>query len=114
MLESIFFAVLKISMESGVIGLLILLLRTIIRHKLPKAFLMCLWAVMFLRLAVPLEIPSPTSIYNLFPTPSALKPETPLASHLLSKKIRRRLALLPCSWKAFWLLFGFPSPQRSF
>ncbi len=65
MLETVFSSIVKISLEGGVIGVLILLLRAVIRHRLPKAFFMCLWAVMFIRLAIPFEIPSPTSVYNI-------------------------------------------------
>lgn len=68
-------------MEGGVIGLLILLIRAVVRHRLPKAFMMCLWAVMFLRLAIPFEISSPTSIYNLFQNEISIQTTSENTSH---------------------------------
>lgn len=91
MLESLFSTVFKVSIEGGIIGLLILLIRAVVRHRPPKAFLMCLWAVMFIRLAMPFEISSPTSIYNLFQGEISIHPSSVHTSSLQTNSPNTRI-----------------------
>lgn len=59
---------LQMSLAASVMILLILLIRTLAIHRLPKRFFLLLWVVVLLRLLVPFSLPSPTSIYSLLPT----------------------------------------------
>ena len=56
------------SLAASVMILVILLIRTLAIHRLPKRFFLLLWVVVLLRLLVPFSLPSPTSIYSLLPT----------------------------------------------
>lgn len=59
---------LQMSLAASVMILVILLIRTLAIHRLPKRFFLLLWVVVLLRLLVPFSLPSPTSIYSLLPT----------------------------------------------
>lgn len=59
---------LQMSLTASVMILVILLIRTLAIHRLPKRFFLLLWVVVLLRLLVPFSLPSPTSIYSLLPT----------------------------------------------
>lgn len=95
MLVPLFFMILRNSLKGGITCLFILLIRAIFRRKLPKAFLMCLWTVMFIRLVLPFEIPSPTSIYNLFSNQTAVPYSTVTSSNV--EAIDRDSSLSPTS-----------------
>ena len=59
---------LQMSLAASVMILVILLIRTLAIHRLPKRFFLLLWVVVLLRLLVPFSLLSPTSIYSLLPT----------------------------------------------
>lgn len=52
------------SLIASVMALAILLVRTVFRRSLPKKALFVLWMLVLIKLAVPFQLPSPTSVYN--------------------------------------------------
>lgn len=66
-MESMFAAVLRMSLEASVAILVVLAVRLVLRRKLPAVCFCLLWAVVLVRLVLPVSLPSPTSIFNLVP-----------------------------------------------
>ena len=85
-LTSLFLALLKISLTAGITAGVILLVRPLAAKKLPRRVICALWAIVLLRLVLPVSLPSPTSIY----TPTAYTPQRPI-----SAEIRRPAASVP-------------------
>ena len=67
MLNNIFTTILDMSFSAGIIAIVVIVLRLIIKNRIPKTFILILWAIVFIKLALPLAIPSPTSIFNTLP-----------------------------------------------
>jgi beta-lactamase regulating signal transducer with metallopeptidase domain len=57
-------SLMEASVTAGVLILTVTALRALLMHRLPKGALLALWAVVLLRLLVPVELPSPTSVYS--------------------------------------------------
>ena len=62
----------EMSLTGSVLILVILTLRALTLHRLPKATFLALWGVAAVRLLVPYTLPSPFSVYSL-----ALRPHAP-------------------------------------
>ncbi len=62
----------EMSLTGSVLILVILTLRALTLHRLPKATFLALWGVAAVRLLVPYTLPSPFSVYSL-----ALRPHGP-------------------------------------
>jgi beta-lactamase regulating signal transducer with metallopeptidase domain len=74
------------SMTASVAAVLVLLFRWIFGRKLPKRFHYALWAIVLVRLLIPVSLPSMFSIFNAIPTPDALvtkseRPQDQLKEH---------------------------------
>ena len=72
-------SLLQRSVAGGVLILVIVLLRGLLGRRLPRRTFTALWLAASLRLLLPLPLPSPLSVYNLFSAPrqSAPAPVTP-------------------------------------
>ena len=66
---------LELSLSGAVMILVIGLLRTILQHRVRREVWLALWAIVVLRLLVPVTVASPLSVYNLV----VFSPETPAA-----------------------------------
>lgn len=60
-------SLLSMSLSGGVLAALIALLRGALGKRLPRRTFLVLWGVALARLLLPLELPSPTSVYNVAP-----------------------------------------------
>ncbi len=58
---------LQMSFQGTVLILVILILRFLLMHKLPKKTFLLLWAVVLFRLLIPVSVPSALSVYSLLP-----------------------------------------------
>lgn len=56
---------LRMSVSGGILILVVIVLRAMALHRLPKGTFLALWAVAALRLLVPFSLPSPLSVYTL-------------------------------------------------
>ncbi|MCL2404852.1 MAG: M56 family metallopeptidase [Defluviitaleaceae bacterium] len=56
---------LEMSLAGALLVLVIILVRALVMHKLPKTTLLILWAIVLVRLLVPFSIPSQISVFNL-------------------------------------------------
>lgn len=63
-LFSVFLFLVKSSLTAGIITAVLLIIRLLIRKKLPRKISYALWGLVLLRLAVPISLPSPTSIFT--------------------------------------------------
>lgn len=74
MLEQLFTAVIEISLAASFIVLVIVGIRALLQNKLPKLFSYALWAIVLIRLLVPVTPASSFSLFNLLPanTPAAI------------------------------------------
>lgn len=63
--ESILRCVLEMSITATVLACIVIGLRIITKHLLPRSFMFALWIVVIAKLLIPLSIPSPTSLYNI-------------------------------------------------
>jgi beta-lactamase regulating signal transducer with metallopeptidase domain len=70
MLSNIFIGILNMSISAGIIAVVVILLRAVLKNKMNKTLILLFWAVVFIKLALPLELPSPTSVFNVFPSKS--------------------------------------------
>lgn len=64
MLETAFTTMLHMSFLASVIAGVVLILRLLLKRRLPNTVFLCLWALVFLKLLLPFDIPSPTSLFN--------------------------------------------------
>ena len=67
MLNSIFSAVINITISASIIAMVVIILRFLIKSRIPKTLVLLLWAIVIIKFAVPFDLPSPTSIYNTTP-----------------------------------------------
>nr|WP_308742973.1 M56 family metallopeptidase [uncultured Anaerocolumna sp.] len=58
-------SLLKMSFSTGIIILVIVVIRRLLLHKLPKMTFLILWGVVLCRLLIPLSIPSKFSIFTI-------------------------------------------------
>ncbi len=75
-------SLLQMSFYGAILILVIIFIRTLMIHKLPKRFFLLLWSIALLRLLVPFEIPSAFSVYSFLPveqTPPIVAAQTPLS-----------------------------------
>ena|GEM_PF-1854284 len=56
---------LEMSLAGALLIVVTILIRALVMHKLPKKTFLVLWAIVLIRLLVPVQVPSPTSIFNL-------------------------------------------------
>lgn len=87
---------LQMSLAASVMILVILLIRALAIHRLPKRFFLLLWVVALLRLLVPFSLPSPTSIYSLLPT-------KPLPAPDIEQELSVPSAPSSSAWESFEL-----------
>lgn len=66
MIKSAFYFFLNLTFMGSVTAAAVLLLRLIFKNSIKKSVFVILWLVVLFRFAVPMSIPSPTSVYNLF------------------------------------------------
>ena len=66
MLKNLFYFFLNLTFMGSVTAAAVLLLRLIFNKSINKSVFVILWIVVLFRLAIPLSIPSPTSVFNLF------------------------------------------------
>ena len=66
-MSDFFMRLISLSAMSGVILAGILLIRAALGKRVNAAARSCIWAVLILRLLLPIDIPSGTSIYNAAP-----------------------------------------------
>ncbi len=100
---------LRMSVTGGVLVAVIALLRAVLAEKLPKKTFLALWAVAVVRLVLPVEIPSPASVYNAAPRlgfgpAPALTGTVPAVEHVGSAV--GGVPLLPLLWLAGALVCG--------
>ena len=67
---SIFPTIINLTLIGSIIAIITIIFRLICKNKLPKVFLICLWCIVFIKFVLPINIPSPTSIFN------SINPET--------------------------------------
>jgi beta-lactamase regulating signal transducer with metallopeptidase domain len=67
MLNNIFTEILNMSISAGIIAVVVILLRFIMKNRINKTLILLFWAVVFIKLALPFDLPSPTSIFNALP-----------------------------------------------
>ena len=65
-MSSLFLNILEMSVMGSVVILITMLIRQLLRKR-SKRFILILWAVVVLRLMIPVSIESPLSIFNLLP-----------------------------------------------
>lgn len=65
-INHIFGTILKMSFQGSILVLLILLIRAVLRDRLPLKAYKILWTLVFLRLVVPVNIESDLSLFNIF------------------------------------------------
>lgn len=99
-------SVFEMTLEGTVIIAVIILIRTLTIHRLPKKAFLLLWAVALIRLLVPVRITSPASIYSVTPgfvrRSGVLLPEAVKAASASSGS--GALSLSP--WTVVWLAGG--------
>lgn len=88
MLESLFLTVLKMSLFASVLAAAVIVFRAVFQKHVPKALMLCLWAVVFIRLLIPFTIPSPVSLFNRVET-------KPVESLVQSETVRPEAAASP-------------------
>ena len=69
-------SLLQMSFYGAILILVIIFIRTLMIHKLPKRFFLLLWSIALLRLLVPFEISSAFSVYSFLPVEQT--PQIPL------------------------------------
>lgn len=101
----------QISLQGAVFILAVIILRIGVKIRLPKTVFFILWDIALLRLLLPLDLPSPTSIYShispveILNTASqeAIKlPISPLAGLVTASPIQKTASF--SLWIAVWLL----------
>lgn len=99
-------SVIEMTLEGAVIIAVIILVRSLTIHRLPKKAFLLLWAVALIRLLVPVRITSPASIYSVTPgfvrRSGVLLPKTAQAATATSGS--GALSLSP--WTVVWLAGG--------
>lgn len=63
-MDILFFKVLNMSLTASVICIVILILRSALRNKLPRWAFYAVWAIVLVRLLIPFAIPSRISVFN--------------------------------------------------
>ncbi|MDR0862320.1 MAG: M56 family metallopeptidase [Oscillospiraceae bacterium] len=74
-MSAAFAAIFNMSVTASVIAAAVFLVRLPLRRRMPKLFSYALWLLVFIRLVLPVTIPSPFSLFNAVeapPTPSRL------------------------------------------
>ena len=72
MLETVFKAIINMSISASVAAVLIVLFRGIAGKKMPRIFIYTLWSIVLLRLVCPFFLPSMFSIYNVISMPDVI------------------------------------------
>ena len=72
MAVQIFQAILEMSFVASVMILVVFVIRGVLKKQMPKTLLLCLWAMVLLKLLVPFSVSSPFSMYNYVDAPSAV------------------------------------------
>jgi beta-lactamase regulating signal transducer with metallopeptidase domain len=67
MLNNIFTEILNMSISAGIIAVVVILLRLIMKNRINKTLILLFWAIVFIKLVLPFELPSPTSVFNALP-----------------------------------------------
>ena len=67
MLSCIFSTILEMTFTASIIAVIVISLRFIIKDRISKSLILLFWAILFIKLAIPFEISSPTSIFNALP-----------------------------------------------
>lgn len=79
-------SLLNMGFSASILILVIIIIRTLLLHKLPKQTFMILWGVVLCRLLIPFEIPSRFSIYSILPTLTGkFSLESPLAGSSIAQ-----------------------------
>lgn len=65
MLEYMFEVILDISISASIAAIVIIGIRALLRNRLSKTFSYALWAILLLRLLIPVSIPSIFSVFNV-------------------------------------------------
>lgn len=60
----LFMHILRLGLFASIIAIVALILRIVTKQRMPKAFFLCLWAMVFIRAIIPFEINAPTSVFN--------------------------------------------------
>lgn len=101
-------SVIEMTLEGAVIIAVIILVRSLTIHRLPKKAFLLLWAVALIRLLVPVRITSPASIYSVTPgitfvrRSGVLQAEAAQAASVSSGSGAMSLSL----WTVVWLAVG--------
>lgn len=101
-------SLLEMSLTAGVMIAAVALIRALAMDKLPKKTFLALWAVVLLRLLVPLELPSPVSVYNAVPPQVrgwGAAPAIPMGG-LETAPVSQPVNLLPLVWGVGVLALG--------
>lgn len=69
-----FIHVVNMSITASIVAIAIMILRLILKNKLPKVFIYGLWAIMLIRLILPFSFSSIFSLFNVIFTPSTANP----------------------------------------
>jgi len=70
MLENLFLTVIKMSATASITAVIVILLRQLVGRKLPRIFSYAAWAIVLIRLLVPLSIQSGFSLFNIVESPA--------------------------------------------
>lgn len=68
MVQQAFIALAKLSAAASVLGLVLLLLRALLKGRLPRWVFYAAWGLVLVRLLLPFSLPSSFSVYNLVPS----------------------------------------------
>lgn len=66
-MEDLFLRLVNMSLAASVLGAAVLLLRALLKGRLPRWTFCLLWGLVLVRLLVPFSVPSPVSAFNAIP-----------------------------------------------
>lgn len=69
MMESIFLTVIRMSLTASIAAVFVILLRQLAGKKLPRTFCYAAWAIVLIRLLIPVSIQSDLSLFNIVKAP---------------------------------------------
>lgn len=79
-------SLLQMSFYGAVLIVMIVILRAIARHRLPKKVFIILWSIALLRLLIPVSVPSEFSLYSILPVDILVQDMVPVADNTSSEK----------------------------
>jgi len=71
MLDNIFLTIIKMSVTASITAVIVILLRQLVGRKLPRTFSYAAWAIVLIRLLLPISIQSSFSLFNIVESPVA-------------------------------------------